>query len=75
MIANVGKNFTVKMHVTEGVCRSVLKETAHCQSSLMLNCNGILMETCKNYFKIIEFKVMGHLRCSLVNKSTRKDKD
>lgn len=67
MIATVGKNFTVKMHVTEGGRRSVLKETAHYQSSPMLNCNGILTETCKNYFKIIELKVMGHLRCSLVN--------
>lgn len=33
----------------------------------MLTCNGILMETCKNNFKIIEFKVMGHLKCSVVN--------
>lgn len=40
----------------------------------MLKWNGNLMETCKNYFKIMEFKVMGHLKCSLVNKTTKEIK-
>jgi len=43
----------------------------------MLNCNEILTETCKNNFKIIEFKVLGHnvLSSKQINKTMRKDKD
>lgn len=44
---------------------SALQVTAYCESSLMLNWNGILMETCKNNLKTIEFKDMEHLECSL----------
>lgn len=49
----------------QGPAGSVLQVSAYCEFSLMLNWNGILMETCKNDFKIIEFEVMGHLKCSL----------
>lgn len=73
---HVGKKLPPRCTMQKSISdESILQVTAYYVSSLMLNCNGICMEACKNNFKIIELKVMEHLQCSQVNKNKCSDKD